>query len=166
MLPGISSTAAAHFREVAVAAELDIEEDRTSAVLRRGLLVAASPVVSRPVPGGGQDIGLIHVASTDGWGLITEDEAEVRPGNYVLHAGADGLCALRPVDGGDLIPLSPPAARDNPIPPDYCATGKQIELHLGPCEICLFVVCPGLWIVMVGCLRIPGCNPKTGKWEK
>lgn len=154
------------FSDLAAAARVPVRAGRTSSVSQQGLFVAATGALESAKEDGGRNVGLLHISSPNGRSLVTAEGAEVRPGSYVFHVRDDGQVALRDGDGHTSVTAAPAEVdheRNDGGGIFYCGPGGyQFEVQYSHCQICVSLICPGVWEVLLICFSIPFCDIATG----
>ena len=155
---GFLSEIAAHVRQAAAAAGLEVDATRVSAVLDGDVLVMASGAEPRATKDGGRIVGFIHISTPEHAAFrLEEKNVKLAAGNYLVEFGKDGSIRLRGVGGGGAIAIAPAdtVPQDTGGGPLKCGTSTRIVIRGYPGgKICLYLVCEGTWWYPLGCFTI------------
>lgn len=166
----LRSSLVTHFLELARKADLEIDEMGLTFAEELGLFIAASGAHEITAKDGGQNVGLIEIASSnqDNLPLYTNYAKEVPPGSYLVHVDLDGSVQLRVVGGALSVPLHSsqiiPSEAGGGNEPLKCKAGGgwRIRITIRGGRICFSLVCDGTWIFPLGCIRVWGWVHRVG----
>lgn len=139
--------------------------ERITAFSDQGLFVAATGARPGTADADGQNVGLLHFSTPNNLPLLTAQGAEVMPGSYVIYLQNDRTVALRNTDGLTIVEAAPP---DVPLEERggggiyECSGSYSIEIQYHNCQLCISLVCAGVWEVEIACFTIPFCDIVTG----
>ena len=142
------------FRELASTAGLRTRDGQASVFVQQGLLIAVTASLGEREEDG-QNIGLLHISTPNDRPLPIAEGVEVPPGSYVMHLRDGGVLVLRDAAGQAVAETPVPDAAiaeqsgGGGLPTCNSKEGIRFEISVGTIEICLLMVCPGIWVVVV-----------------
>jgi hypothetical protein len=160
------ATLATHFDDLSPLAGVPVDPRRVTAIWEQGLFVAGAGARAAPAKQGVHPVGLIRISTPRNLALRTQEDRDVGPGDYSILVYADGSVHLREVGGSSAIPVAAPGTlmKDSGGGggPGTCSSALQLEFQYKNCELCITLICPGQWVVLLWCFKIPFCDFLTG----
>jgi hypothetical protein len=145
-----------HFEDLAWEAGVEIDILQVRGLWQQGFFAAAVGAQSSPSIEGVETLGLVRLSTPRGQAMGALGDREVPPGDYSILLYPDGSVHLQQIGGDGTVPISPPGtvalAPGGKLPP--CSTGWRIETTFRGCEICYTAVCPGIGVVLLGCVNL------------